>query len=155
MKNQREAYHAHTFRDHPDRRGQNCPDRTSPGGIALFPFPGGGVDEGESPEQAAIREAEEELGIQVKLKQKVADVQFGGRLQVYFLAEKQSGEFGTGTGEEYGEYDPLHGTYQPLWMPLEDMKSRNVVPRELADLVLRFVKEGWPLAPVIILEEKR
>ena len=123
--------------------------------LHYFTFPGGGVDEGESPEQAAIREAEEELGIQVKLKQKAAEVQFGGRLQVYFLAEKQSGEFGTGAGEEYGEYDPLHGTYQPLWMPLEDMKSRNVVPRELADLVLRFVKEGWPLEPVIIVEEKR
>lgn len=30
-----------------------------------FKFPGGGIDEGETPEQAAIREAKEELGIDI------------------------------------------------------------------------------------------
>ncbi len=124
-------------------------------GLHYFTFPGGGVDEGESPEQAAIREAEEELGIQVVIKQKVADVHFNEKMQYYFLAEKIGGEFGAGTGEEYGEYDPVHGTYHPLWMPLEDVKNKNVLPRELADLVIRFAKEGWPLEPVIIIEEKK
>ena len=32
-------------------------------GLDYFVFPGGGVDEGETPEQAAIREAMEELGV--------------------------------------------------------------------------------------------
>jgi 8-oxo-dGTP pyrophosphatase MutT (NUDIX family) len=40
-------------------------------GLDYFVFPGGGVDEGESPEQAAIREAMEELGVQVAIKQKI------------------------------------------------------------------------------------
>ena len=120
-----------------------------------FAFPGGGVDEGESPQQAAVREAEEELGIVVEVKQKVAEVFFNGNTQYYFLAEKLSGEFGTGTGEEYGEYDPVHGTYHPIWMPLADVLTQNVLPRELADLVVRFEKEGWPAEPVIIIEERR
>ena len=119
-----------------------------------FAFPGGGVDEGESPQQAAIREAEEELGIQVEIKQKVAEVIFNGNTQHYFLAEKLSGEFGTGTGEEYGEYNPVHGTYHPLWMPLADVLNNNVLPRELAELVVRFAKEGWPAEPVIIIEKE-
>jgi 8-oxo-dGTP diphosphatase len=123
-------------------------------GLRYFTFPGGGVDEGESPQQAAIREAEEELGILVEIKQKAAEVIFNGNTQYYFLVEKLSGEFGTGTGEEYGEYDPVHGTYHPIWMPLTDVLSNNIVPRELADLVVRFEKEGWPAEPVIIIEKK-
>ena len=124
------------------------------GGMHYFAFPGGGMDEGETPEQAATREAEEELGIQGKIKQKVSDVYFNEKVQHYFLTERISGEFGTGTGEEYGEYNPVHGTYLPLWMPLTDVKDNNVLPRELADLVVRFVKEGWPTEPVIIIEKK-
>ena len=123
-------------------------------GLHYFAFPGGGMDEGETPEQAAIREAEEELGIQVKIKQKVSDVYFNEKVQHYFLAERISGEFGTGAGEEYGEYNPSHGTYLPLWMPLVDVKNNNVLPRELADLVVRFAEEGWPTEPVIIIEKK-
>ena len=120
-----------------------------------YAFPGGGVDKGETPEQAAVREAEEELGIVVEIKKKVAEVYFNGKTQYYFLAEKVSGKFGTGTGEEYGEYNPEHGTYHPIWMLLADVMTHNVLPRELADLVVRFAKEGWPAEPVIIIEEKR
>jgi 8-oxo-dGTP pyrophosphatase MutT (NUDIX family) len=120
-----------------------------------FAFPGGGVDKGETPEQAAIREAEEELGIVVEIKQKVAEVVFNGKKQYYFLAEKLSGEFGSGTGEEYGEYNPVHGIYHPLWMPLADVLTHNVLPRELADLVVHSVKEGWSIEPVIIIKEER
>src|SRR5690242_12307269 len=57
-------------------------------GLHYFVFPGGGVDEGESPEQAAIREAMEELGIEVAIKQKVAEIRLGQKSrQVYFLVE--------------------------------------------------------------------
>jgi 8-oxo-dGTP diphosphatase len=118
-----------------------------------FSFPGGGIDKGESPREAAIREAEEELGIVVEIKQKVAMVVLWEKTQHYFLAENFRGEFGTGTGDEYGEYNPKHGTYHPLWMPLEDVSTNNVLPRELADLVVRFAKEGWPAEPVIIIEK--
>jgi len=119
-----------------------------------FTFPGGGVDEGESHEQAAVREMEEELGLHVKVIRKIADVRFDGNLQIYFLAEKIIGEFGTGTGEEYGEYDPVHGTFHPRWMELDEVLNNNVLPRELRELVVKSVHEGWPEETVIILENK-
>ena len=57
-------------------------------GLDYFVFPGGGMDEGETPEQAAIRETMEELGIEVAIKQKVAEIQLGQKSrQIYFLVE--------------------------------------------------------------------
>ena len=124
-------------------------------GLHYFIFPGGGIDEGETPQQAAIREAEEELGIIVEIRQKIAEVLINENTQHYFLAEKISGEFGSGTGEEYGEYNPAYGTYLPLWMPLKDVLNNNILPRELAELVVRFAHEGWPSVTVTILVEKK
>ena len=38
---------------------------------------------------------------------------------------------------------------------MEDVTTKNVVPRQLADLVIRCVDEGWPQLPVEIFEEKK
>ena len=126
-------------------------------GLDYFVFPGGGVDEGESTEQGAIREAEEELGIQVSIKQKVAEIHFGRTSKhIYFLVERIGGEFGTGTGEEFTDSDPDHpeeGIYIPIWMPIEDLtKHSKIYPAVLAKLVIQSMKEGWSREPVILIE---
>lgn len=123
------------------------------GGFHYFIFPGGGIDEGESEEQAAIREAYEELGIVVEIKQKAAELTRLSGKQVYFLVRHIEGEFGTGTGEEYGEYDPKYGTYLPLWMPIDEVLQKNVLPRELAEFVVMSHQRGWGTEPAIIIEE--
>ena len=122
------------------------------GDLHYFTFPGGGVDVGESHEEAAVREMEEETGLQVKVIRKIADVYFNGNLQPFFLVERVSGEYGTGTGEEFGEYNALHGTYRPMWMPVSDVLNHNVLPRPLAELVSEAAQEGWPKEPLVILE---
>ena len=129
-------------------------------GLNYFVFPGGGVDEGESPEQAAVREAMEELGIQVTLKQKVAEIQLGQKSrQVYFLAEQTSGKFGTGAGEEYTHADPTssdEGIYIPVWMPIEELPlHENVYPEDVAKLVVKSVKEGWQETSSLFFEEPK
>jgi 8-oxo-dGTP pyrophosphatase MutT (NUDIX family) len=126
-------------------------------GLHYFIFPGGGVDEGETPEQAAVREAKEELGLDVAIKQKVAEVQLGEKSrQIYFLVEELGGEFGAGTGEEFldsNRENPQKGMYIPVWMPICELpKYTNVYPAEVARLVVQSLERGWPERPNIIFE---
>jgi 8-oxo-dGTP diphosphatase len=129
-------------------------------GLDYFVFPGGGVDEGESPEQAAVREAMEELGMQVTVKQKVAEIQFGRRSrQIYFLVEQIGGEFGTGAGEEYTDSDPSdpeEGIYIPIWMPIDELAlHENIHPADVARLVVRSVTDDWLQEPILTFEDPK
>ena len=115
-------------------------------GLEYFVFPGGGVDEGETPEQAAVREAMEELGVEVAIKQKVAEIYIDTSLQIYFLVERVAGEFGTGAGEEFidsDQSDPYEGIYIPIWMPIEELSQHgNVYPAELVEIVIKSKMDG-------------
>lgn len=127
-------------------------------GMDYFVFPGGGVDEGESPEQAAIREAMEELGIEVVIRQKIAEVQLGQKSrQIYFLVEQTGGEFGTGVGEEYTDSDPEspeQGIYIPVWMPIEELRMhQNVYPASVAKQVVNSTIGGWAQPSSVVFEE--
>ena len=129
-------------------------------GLDYFVFPGGGVDEGETPEQAAIRETMEELGIEVVIKQTVAEIQLGQKSrQVYFLVEHVSGEFGTGTGEEFTDSDPNdpdEGIYVPIWMPIEELPRRtNIYPVDVSKLVVRSMQDGWRKKPLVVTERSK
>jgi 8-oxo-dGTP pyrophosphatase MutT (NUDIX family) len=123
-------------------------------GRHYFTFPGGGVDERETSEQAVVREAEEELGIQVRAIRLAATVWFRGNRQDYFLVEQTGGTFGTGTGEEFGAYDPISGTYHPMWMPISELLSNPVLPMEVAVLVTQFRADGWPGEPITIHKDE-
>ena len=82
-------------------------------------LPGGMVDEGEDAQQAARREAAEELGLDVEVGALVAEVLVtrttGVSRQLYFLARTLGGTFGTGTGEELVHAPAGHGRYRAVW----------------------------------------
>ena len=48
---------------------------------------------------------------------------------------------------------PEKGTYRPVWMPTTELLDQPVKPREMAELVSRFLREGWPEQPVVIPEQ--
>lgn len=95
-----------------------------------YVFPGGGIEQGESPEEAARREAFEELGVGVKVKECIKKVWFNDT-QYYFLSEITNGTFGTGQGEEYTDTEKYLGTHEPMWIDIEELSSINVVPKEI------------------------
>ena len=125
-------------------------------GMHYYVFPGGCVDEDETPEQAAVREMEEETGLRVTVKRKVVEVHFGLSEQYYYLVDRLGGNFGTGTGEEFTDADPdnpAEGVYVPVWMPLRELPQHdNVYPAGVAALVVDAVKVGWPDEPIVVVE---
>ena len=97
-----------------------------------YVFPGGGIESGETPKEAAKREALEELGIEVNVKDRLTEVDWNGT-QYFFLAEIISGTIGTGTGEEYN--DQIRGTYTPMWIEIKSLSSMNVLPQKVVSTI--------------------
>ena len=123
-------------------------------GMVYYLFPGGGVEEGETPEQAAMREAEEELGLQVQLARLLTVVTFKGTTQYYYEARVAGGVFGSGRGEELGfsEHEST-GSYAPIWLPLSKLGEHDVRPAQLARALAQRAggnptdtPPSWPLA---------
>lgn len=102
-----------------------------------FVFPGGGVEEGESLEEAARREAFEELGVHVNLNKCITTIDFKGK-QYFFSATIQAGTFGTGQGEEFVHPDPNKGMYEPIWFEIDQLRDIDVRPKEIVEVISRF-----------------
>lgn len=128
-------------------------------GVHYYVFPGGGVDKGETPKQAAVREMKEETGLRVTVRRKLAKIRFGSSKQVYYLVDRLDGEFGTGTGKELTDSDPddpNEGVYTPIWMSVEELPIHdNVYPADLAALIVDAVRTGWPEKPIRVVEHPK
>jgi 8-oxo-dGTP diphosphatase len=118
-------------------------------GQHYFVFPGGKVKSGESPIEAAARETEEELGLKVKIGSLVAEVYYLGVPQYYFLAEPISGLFGNGDGAEMSSLPGSEkGSYYPIWMAIDSHYHKPVLPKNIAEFIMKSFQEGWPKNPL-------
>jgi 8-oxo-dGTP diphosphatase len=123
-------------------------------GRLYYVFPGGQIEEGESPEQATIREIEEELGLNIAIDRLIVQVMFRKKKQYYFLSHITGGKFGTGQGPEMrGLYPPENGSYRAVWMPVASILRENVLPRTVAEVVAAAIRQGWPLGITLLSEE--
>jgi hypothetical protein len=102
---------------------------------------------------------EEETGLRVTVRRKLAKIRFGSSKQIYYLVDRLDGRFGTGTGKELTDSDPddpNEGVYSPIWMPVEELPIHdNVYPADLAALIVDAVRNGWPEKPIQVVEHPK
>jgi mutator protein MutT len=111
-------------------------------GQHYFVFPGGGIESGETPEEAAIREVREELGIVIAIDRLVATMERRDETYLFYLGHQTGGTFGEGDGPEW--HGAGRGEYTPQWIPLADLGHYPIRPAEIADLVEHAARHGWP-----------
>jgi 8-oxo-dGTP pyrophosphatase MutT (NUDIX family) len=113
--------------------------RDRPGRPPYLTTPGGGVEPGESPDEAAVRETLEELGAKIILGP-VAGVVWesspsGSSVQRFYLARLLSIDPRAATGPEFR--DPGRGTYELIRLELGDPRFAQLQPPEIRDLLNR------------------
>ena len=101
-----------------------------------YVFPGGKAEVGETPEMTAIREAYEELGVQVELGDCFEKVRFSEVQQYYFFATIVGGELGTGQAEEFTTGE---GTYELEWLPVKSLSNYPVIPIEVVVRLMNYI----------------
>lgn len=100
-------------------------------GEHYFVAPGGGMEPGESPGDAAVREAFEELGIAVRLLEHALTIDEAARgrsRQHYWYAAADTDQFGPMTGPERSSH---FNTYERVWIDLTELRGLDVRPSGL------------------------
>jgi 8-oxo-dGTP pyrophosphatase MutT (NUDIX family) len=134
----------HMTRPKKSGKPSNSPRKTA---AALVALPKGAIDEGEKPQQTALREVSEETGVQANLVTKLADVKYyyvrnwGDRARVFkivsfYLLLYRSGRLGNIAPEMRIEVQNAY------WLPLENAPTvlSYQGEREVAQRALQYLR---------------
>ena len=112
----------------------------------VWALPKGLIDQGEKPEQAAVREVAEETGIEARLVTKLGDIRYVYmwadervfKVVSFYLLRYRSGRLGEIAPEQKVEVAEVR------WFPLEDGPRLLAYKgeREMAEKALAFVRAG-------------
>lgn len=97
-----------------------------PRGRSIFCLPKGHIDEGESPEEAAVREVREETGLQARICAPLGDVRYEYRFKGRRIRKRVSFfllEYESGTIDALEERMRVE-VHRAMWIPLDEALHR-------------------------------
>jgi len=104
-------------------------------GKEYYCLPGGGIEKGESPEDACVRELAEETSLRMKSFEKIGTINNQGRTEHYFLCTAFSGEPGLGGPEQ--EYQSENNQHILEWADAATLKTIDIKPPCTRDMCLK------------------
>jgi 8-oxo-dGTP diphosphatase len=114
-------------------------------GDEYYVFPGGGVEKGETPEQTAVREMDEETMITVVPKKFLYHIAWDtGEENFFYLCEYISGE--PQLHPDCIEIEQMKNKeqfFEPMWVEIDKLSSLKVYQLEIRDLFLNDYKNGF------------
>ncbi len=113
--------------------------RKRPGKPVYYVTPGGRVEKGEELPIALKRECFEELGVHVKVGNRlatfIARYPDGKREQQYYRCIITGGKLGTGTGPEHQPGGGYSGSYAPEWVPKNKVAKLPFRPKKVLQML--------------------
>ncbi len=120
-------------------------------GHQYYTLVGGGIDPGETPEQALHREVLEEAGLRVTNLRMVFRDNAGppyGMQYVYFC-DYLSGDVALRPDSEEAQINALgQNLYTPMWLALDRLAEVEFLSPGLQRALLQALQDGWPKQPV-------
>jgi ADP-ribose pyrophosphatase YjhB (NUDIX family) len=103
-------------------------------GEQYFAVPGGTIEEGETPEVAAVREISEETCLDVTLDNLLFEFDGIGGHEYFFAVKNISGEAKLG-GPEL-EHNSKDNFYELAWIPVKELNETRLLPLEIKNVIM-------------------
>jgi mutator protein MutT len=112
-------------------------------------FPGGGVENGETVEEAVLREVQEETSLEVKIEKLLYHHIYDDNTeQFFYLCRYVSGEPKLGDGNEARDMGKSNDNfYNPVWYEIKGLPQLLLYPLEIRDWFIEDAKANFGNVP--------
>jgi ADP-ribose pyrophosphatase YjhB (NUDIX family) len=124
-------------------------------GHHYFSIPGGGIEEGETPQETVLRELREETSCEVSVRRQLYLMNFEGNLHHIFLCEYVSGEPHLPADAPEANEGP-DNRFEPCWMPVTGLPAAPfIIWQPVKDRLLYDLEHGFANEVVEIVAANR